>query len=664
MRVILAALNARFSHSSLALRYLRCCCRQVKGAEVELREYSINDTVDFIVGDLFRAHGEVVAFSCYIWNITPTLQICHKLKQAAPETLLILGGPEVSYDAAQLLAEYPYIDAAVMGEGEETFSELLAVLVSGRDGGGEEEERKHGQRKHERQGLGEESRRQGLGEESRRQGIGGASRRWGEERRGWESIPGLVYRSSSWSPAIKMNPPRPLIKNLDSIPSPYQGYEKGVPEWQELKGRTVYFESSRGCFNQCQYCLSSIQPGVRFFSLDRVKADLRSIFESGADQVKFVDRTFNCTPRRAREIWGFLEQNAPEGMRFHFEIAADLLDAESLDFLEKVRPGLFEFEIGVQSTCEEALQAVKRRTDWERLRAAVIRLRRSNNIRLHLDLIAGLPGETYDRFQQSFNDVYALRPHYLQLGFLKLLKGSGIRERAEEYGYVYSSYPPYEVLGNKWISFAELLRLHLIEDLLEKYYNSRRFQYSLEFLLRWKEGVSPFSFYEAMAGFWEERGYQRRMHGMEALFFILQEFAGRWLGGDEQGLKAFHELLKLDCLLQSAGFALPPWFQRLRPEGHRQRVHDFWREPENVAFYIPELLGFSVRDINKYTHVELFAADVAELARLLSPEAFLPELPGREMLRQVVFRGEITPVVLGPGKKFQKLPRGYFHEET
>lgn len=630
MRVILAALNARFSHSSLALRYLRGCCQQVKGVEVELREYSINDTVDFIVGDLFRAHGEVVAFSCYIWNITPTLQICHKLKQVAPETLLILGGPEVSYDAAQLLAEHPYIDAAVVGEGEETFSELLAVLVSGRDGSREEEERKH-----------------------EHQGIGGESRRW-------KGIPGLAYRSLSWSPTIKINLPRPLIKNLDSIPSPYQGCEEGAQEWQELKGRTVYFESSRGCFNQCQYCLSSIQPGVRFFSMDRVKADLRAIFKSGAEQVKFVDRTFNCTPRRAREIWSFLEENAPPGMRFHFEIAADLLDAESLDFLEKVRPGLFEFEIGVQSTCEEALQAVKRRTDWERLRAAVIRLRRSNNIRLHLDLIAGLPGETYDRFQQSFNDVYALRPHYLQLGFLKLLKGSGIRERAEEYGYVYSSYPPYEVLGNKWISFAELLRLHLIEDLLEKYYNSRRFQYSLEFLLRWKEGVSPFSFYEAMAGFWEERGYQRRMHGMEALFFILQEFARCWLGGDEQGLKAFHELLKLDYFLQSAGFALPSWFVRLRPEGHKQRVHDFWREAENVSSYIPELQGFSVRDINKYTHVELFAVDVVELARLLSPEAFLPELPGREMLRHFVFHSEITPVVLGPGKKFQKLPREYF----
>ena len=593
---MLSTLNARYSHSSLALRYLRSYCRQRFDAgasprpEIRLAEYTINEPVDFVLGELCRLEPDLLGLSVYIWNLHPTLVLCSKLKKVAPRTFIVLGGPEVSGDAEQLLRDHPSLDVVVSGEGEETFWELVRELL----------------------------------------------RR--PENPDFSPISGLAFRQHG---QVVANPPRRLMTDLDQIPSPYQEMAVQEGEREELRDRVVYFESSRGCPYECIYCLSSRQPGVRYFSLPRVKADLEALVEAGMSKIKLVDRTFNCRPDRAHEIWEYLIERHHQDPRwrrvkFHFEIGGDRLNRESQAILKRVPAGFFEFEIGVQSTNRDTLRAIRRRMDWEKLRQAVKELRQYDRIHLHLDLIAGLPCEDYSSFRRSFNDVYALRPHRLQLGFLKLLKGTEMREAADRYSYRYSDYPPYEVLGHCQLSFREILRLRTIEDLLEKYYNSGRFNNSLAFLEQW--GNDAMGLYEAMADFWEDAGYHRSAHSSQSLYKILYRFGEHWReicqGGQkgESGVEAevysrtFSEMLLFDYLLQPGMQSHPDWTFRAQLENRRQIIRCFLQQPGNIERWFPEFLGQSAREVNKRLYFEVFSFNVVELAeeignRLRSGEA-------------------------------------------
>lgn len=379
LSVLLSTLNAKYIHSSLALRYLRAYCQCDSGLVINIKEFSINEFVPDIMAKIFYQKPDVLCFACYIWNIRMILDICRDYKKVSPQTIIVLGGPEVSYDAQDVLQANPEIDYIVRGEGEASCQELLLAL---------------------------------------------------KNKQSVKAIQGITYRCSG---EICQNEDRPLIDDLDTIPFPYP------VNLEEFRDKIIYYESSRGCPFNCSYCLSSTRRGIRFFSMDRVKHDLSIMLEQQVREVKFVDRTFNCHEGRALEIMRFIIETGSVS-KFHFELEASLISDEMLEFLQTVPADKFNFEIGIQSTCPAALDEVRRKSDWPGISNNIKRLRSYDNIHLHLDLIAGLPYESYNEFAQSFNDVYALQPDVLQLGFLKLLKGSDIRKTATRHNYIYQEH--------------------------------------------------------------------------------------------------------------------------------------------------------------------------------------------------------------------------------
>lgn len=468
MNILLSTLNAKFIHSSLALRYLRSYA-QASFPTIELVEYTINDVTLNIVADIYKREPDVVAFSCYIWNIRETLDVIRNLKKVCPDVPVILGGPEVTYDADFWMKKHPQIDVIAIGEGEQTFLELLQAY---------QEAKETGQPPRLRE------------------------------------VAGIAYRDQEH---VRFSMPRAQIEEMDTIPSPYQDH------LDELNNRVVYFEASRGCPFKCQYCLSSIEDGVRYFSLERVKEDLLRLINHGVKTIKFVDRTFNINKKYALEIFQFLIDNH-NGTVFQFEITADILRADVLDFLtENAPPGVFRFEIGVQSTNDETNRLVQRIQRFDRLSRTVTQIKNSGKIDQHLDLIAGLPEEDYQSFRKTFNDVFALRPEELQLGFLKMLRGTGVRARAKDHGYVFMDESPYEILGNNVLSFGDMQKIKRVEDVLEKYWNAHRMDHTLEWLL---EHVfeSPFDFFQSFGDYWETKGWSRIGHQLEDLFTRLQSF--------------------------------------------------------------------------------------------------------------------------------------------
>lgn len=546
MRVILATLNAKYIHSSLAIRYLRAYARDI-APDISLKEYNINQRVDGIVADLYLAKPDLLGLACYIWNITEILQVAGLLKKVRPETAIVLGGPEVSYDAAAVLAKNPAVDYVIIGEGETVWRGLLAAL---------------------------------------------------QNKTPLRAVPGLAFRDGG---QIVLNDPAAPLASLQEIPWPYE-------DLPVLTDKIIYYECSRGCPFQCQYCLSSTFTGVRFFPLERVKNDLRRLIDAGVKQVKFVDRTFNWDRTFAGELFRFLA--AAEGpANFHFEIAADLLDEETLALLRSVPPGRFQFEIGVQSTNQPTLAIIRRNMDWSKVVHAVERLNEAGNIHLHLDLIAGLPAESYQQFARSFNDVFALAPGRLQLGFLKLLKGSGIRKAAGEFGYVYMEQPPYEVLANDDISYDEILQLKNIEDLVEKYPNSHLFDAALRFAL-YNHAPDAFRFFEAFALYWQNKNYYRVAHKKQELYRILAEFyqVCQWPAAD-----VFLELLKFDYLRTERALQLPEFFIKHELPDYQQRFYRFLADADNVARFLPQYRGLSAREISKRVQIESFKYDVAAL---------------------------------------------------
>jgi anaerobic magnesium-protoporphyrin IX monomethyl ester cyclase len=484
MNVVVTTLNAKYIHTSLALRYLKAFSQE--RFDIQIAEYTIKDPVMNIVSDLFLKKPDVVGFSCYIWNIEETITVIGMLKKIRPELKIVLGGPEVSYDTDYWMERIPEVDFIVVGEGEETFDHLLQEI-------------------------------QGDGK--------------------YHLVFGTAYRKNGQS---IINPPRAKL-DLNQIPSPHYFQE----DVHALGTRVVYFETSRGCPFSCQFCLSSIEVGVRYFDIDRTKRDLLYLIESGAKLIKFVDRTFNIKRDYALDIFQFLIDNH-QGTVFQFEITADIMRPEVLDFLSNhAPPGTFRFEIGVQSTNELTNQLIQRKQNFTKLTRTVNMVRSSGKIDQHLDLIAGLPEEDYHSFRNTFNEVFALNPEELQLGFLKMLRGTGMRTDAEKYGYVYMDRAPYEILGNDILPFSDIVRIKRVEDVLEKYWNAHRMDHTLNYIIR-HEFETAFDFFQSFGDYWEDRGWQRIGHQLEDLFTRLHGFLSE---RNTHDLQVAEGLMKLDYFL-------------------------------------------------------------------------------------------------------------------
>ena len=460
MKILLAACNAKYIHSNLAVYDLKAYSSDYD-KEVLLREYTINQPKDEILKDIYGSGADVVCFSCYIWNISFVRELIRDLDKILPETAFWAGGPEVSYDAEKFLTEMPEMTGVLVGEGEKTFHDLLEYYIDGKGSLGE--------------------------------------------------IRGIAYRDGE---EIRHNGWRELM-NLSEIPFVYQHLE-------EFENRIIYYESSRGCPFSCSYCLSSIDKKLRFRDLELVKKELQFFLDHKVPQVKFVDRTFNCKHEHAMAIWKYILEHDNGVTNFHFEVSADLLRDEEMDLMAKMRPGLIQLEIGVQSTNPETIRAIHRHMDLDKLKRCVDRVHSFRNIHQHLDLIAGLPYEDYDTFHRSFNDVYQMKPDQLQLGFLKVLKGSPMQGEAEKYGIVHKEKEPYEVLSTNWLPYGDVLKLKAVESMVEVYYNSGQFQHTLEYLVPLAKDA--FTFYESLGAFYEKKGYSEISHSRMRRYEILLEY--------------------------------------------------------------------------------------------------------------------------------------------
>lgn len=460
MKILLAACNAKYIHSNLAVYDLKAYSSDYD-EHVILREYTINQPKDEILKDIYSSGADVVCFSCYIWNISFVRELIRDLVKILPKTAFWAGGPEVSYDAEKFLTEMPEMTGVMVGEGEKTFHDLLEFYIDGKDSLGE--------------------------------------------------ISGIAYRTGD---KIIHNGWRELM-DLSAIPFVYEHLEK-------FENRIIYYESSRGCPFSCSYCLSSIDKKLRFRDLELVKKELQFFLDHRVPQVKFVDRTFNCKHEHAMTIWKYILEHDNGVTNFHFEISADLLREEEMELMSQMRPGLIQLEIGVQSTNPETIRAIHRHMDLKKLEHCVNRVHSFRNIHQHLDLIAGLPYEDYDTFHQSFNDVYQMKPDQLQLGFLKVLKGSLMQKEAEVYGIVYKEKEPYEVLSTNWLTYGEVLKLKMVESMVEVYYNSGQFWHTLEYLVPFEKDA--FTFYEKLGSFYEKKGYSEISHSRMRRYEILLEY--------------------------------------------------------------------------------------------------------------------------------------------
>lgn len=497
MKILLTTLNAKYIHSNLALRYLYTVAGRYRD-QMEIDEYTINHTDDHIFTELMRKDSKLYCFSCYIWNIERTLYLAQTLKQAKPNVKILLGGPEVSHEGEEFLFEHPFVDFVIQGEGEGPFAAFLKQYFA--------------------------------------------------TVPDYNGIWGLMYRAGA---IVRRNKPCPPLK-FESVPNPYDL----LPADED---RILYYESSRGCPFQCAYCLSCIDRQVRALPVERVKDDLKYFIYKRVKQVKFVDRTFNYDARRSLEIMRHLVEKDNGVTNYHLEMCGELLGEEHYELLKQARPGLFQFEIGVQSTNPSTLNAINRRGNFEKIAESVRRIREIGGVHLHLDLIAGLPLEDYSLFRRSFNDVYGLKPDAFQVGFLKLLKGTPLREDAKLYGYVYRQKAPYEVITNSYLSADGMVRIKMIAEMVDLYYNRGGFVRTLDKALACYG--NPFDFYEELAQWYYTKGHQRKNHRKEDLYRILRAFLRRWVKADDS--PSFDELLEADL----AEAINPEVVKRLQKEG-------------------------------------------------------------------------------------------------
>lgn len=549
MKFLLVGINAKYIHSNPAVYSLKAYAGEGYEKEIEIAEYTINNRLEEVLSGIYERCPDVAAFSCYIWNWNFVRELTEELHKIKPQLPIWLGGPEVSFDAEEILRVCPWITGIMIGEGEETFRELLDYYKGG---------------------------------DSKEGSIG------------LEDIQGIVCRIGNRILRTEERPPM----DMNRLPFLYRDREN-------FENRIIYYESSRGCPFRCSYCLSAIDKSVRFRDMDTLKRELQFFLDEAVAQVKFVDRTFNCSHSHAMEIWEYIHRHDNGITNFHFEIAAEKLDEEEINLLEKMRPGLVQLEIGVQSANPETLSEINRQADMGRLEKIVNSIRKGGNVHLHLDLIAGLPFEGYESFGKSFDVVYSMKPEQLQLGFLKVLKGSPMHERAQGYGIKYTSRPPYEVLCTSWLSFEEICRLKRIEEVVELYYNSNQFTHTLPVLEKSFDGA--FAMFEKLAEYYKEKGYFTNNPSRVYRYEVLLEFALIY-GKGEEGL--YKELLTYDIYLRENMKSRPGFARDL--EGYKGRFREFYNDTFRLRKILPGYEEFQPRQIARMTHLEMFSYPVWE----------------------------------------------------
>jgi len=545
---LLIGINAKYIHSNPAVYSLKAYAdayypNRPNGCRLAISEYTINQNTDMILADIYKKKPQIAAFSCYIWNWRVIQDLLVELPKLLPDTALWLGGPEVSFHAQTLIKEFPQITGIMIGEGENTFMELL--------------------------------------------------HHYWEHTPALLDIKGIVFQNGFTGTRA--------LADINQIPFLYD-FEKNDTH-VTFNNRILYYESQRGCPFECAYCLSSIDKSVRLRDIDIVKSELDCFLNNRVPQVKFIDRTFNCNSAHALSIWRYLKENDNGVTNFHFEIAADLINDEQLAVLRDMRPGLVQLEIGVQSANETTLRAINRRTDLDRLRKTVTTIHGFQNIHQHLDLIAGLPYEDYDSFTLSFNEVYAMTPNQLQLGFLKVLKGSPMEQQALQYGIVYASNPPYEVLYTKWLSFDDVLRLKGIEEMVELYYNSSQFTHVLPVLAQ--EFSSPFQMYEALAEYYRTNGFFTNTPSRTYRYQVLLDFA---CSVAETKRALFIELLTFDLYLRENLKSRPSFSPENTLDKEKVRLF-FEREAQNPQ-YLKNYESCKPSQLLRMTHIERFSYPV------------------------------------------------------
>ena len=562
MKVLLAAINAKYIHSNLGIYSLKTYGEKMlkewglaEEAKVSLAEYTINHQMEQILQDIYKRKPDVIGFSCYIWNISYVKVILADIKKVLPDVKIWAGGPEVSYHGEAFLKEEPAVDLVMMGEGEITFAHFLKALLEGED---------------------------------------------------LKQVPGLMVRNAD---GTFTDTGFRQVMDMSQIPFPY-----AFMDMKELEHRIIYYESSRGCPFSCAYCLSSIDKKLRFRSLDLVLPELEWFLQAKVPQVKFVDRTFNCKKSHAMAIWQYIRDHDNGVTNFHFEIAADLLDKDELDLLSTMRPGLVQLEIGVQSTNEKTLETIRRKTDIEEIRQITATINSWHNIHQHLDLIAGLPWEDLESFKKSFNDVYEMEPEQLQLGFLKVLKGSYMEELIPDCDLLYSAAPPYEVLCTKWLSYGDVLELKDIEEMTEVHYNSRQFTCTLKELE--KEFDTPYEMFSFMAGYYNKNHLfgisHSRIARYEILWKIIQERLEKNGKCETQAmaenvnisekLELYRDLLMTDLYLRENVKSRPTFARDL--SSSKDFVREFFQKEEKTPEHLSGYEGYDSRQMAKMAHLE------------------------------------------------------------
>ncbi len=573
MKFLLAAINAKYIHSNPGVYSLRAFARtKIPGADIEIGEYTINHQMDLILQDIYRRKPDFIGFSCYIWNISYIMEIVRDVKKVLPEVEIWLGGPEVSYDAKKVLTREPDVRGVMRGEGELTFTELVQAYL-------------------------------------KREELCAASL-------DLDHIPGITYRAESGE-VVEHGLQRLL--SLDEIPFYYD-------DMAGFENRIVYYESSRGCPFSCSYCLSSIDKTVRFRSLDLVLPELQFFLDHKVPQVKFVDRTFNCKRDHTLGVWRYLVEHDNGITNFHFEVSADIFDEEELELIGKMRPGLIQLEIGVQSTNPDTIKEIHRHMDLVKLKQAVDRVYDYRNTHQHLDLIAGLPYENYESFMRSFDDVYRMRPDQLQMGFLKVLKGSYMEEQVAAYDLKYRGIPPYEVLSTKWLPYSDVIRLKGVEDMVEVYYNSGQFPATMKLLE--KKFARPSEIFTSLAEYYEKNGLTGISHSRLARYEILYRFleekevkveqstpAAEDPAGMEQktGVKAaetavkltladFRDSLMYDLYVRENIKSRPSFASDQSP--YKKEVREFFMAEEESPQWLTDYAGFDSKQMAKMAHLE------------------------------------------------------------
>lgn len=540
-KVLLVAINAKYIHSNLAVYCLRKYAEKYD-SNIEIAEYTINQYTEYIFKDIYKRRPDVILFSCYIWNIEYVGCIIRNLRKVMKSAEIWVGGPEVSYRAEDFLMEYPEINGVMSGEGEKIFLKMME--------------------------------------------------RWIEQKEQLNNINGIIYRDKE---AIITNP-HECIMDLSDLPFPYDNLNK-------FKNKIIYYESSRGCPYSCSYCLSSVDKKLRFRNLNLVKKELKIFIDNNIPQVKFVDRTFNCNKAHAMEIWRFIKDNDNGITNFHFEISADLIGEDELELFKSMRLGLIQLEIGVQSTNSETIKEIDRVMNLDKLRYVVNKINSFGNIHQHLDLIAGLPYEDYDSFIKSFNDVYAMHPEQLQLGFLKVLSGAKIQENAERYGLIYTSEPPYEVLSTNWLSFDDILKLKNIEEMVELFYNSRQFTNVLTLLEN--KYNSPFEMFEDIGTYYEAHKLHEVKHNRIQNYEILYKY----IKNNYEDYEIFEELMILDIYLRENIKSRPLFIKEQDKDNLRKYYHEYKAEGkmihvENLSINVSE--WFENKKIVRENQIVLF----------------------------------------------------------